>query len=293
MMRILTLTSEVERELLRARQQRDLAAGKIAARIVQDVRKRGDGALFAWAKKFDACDLRRDGVWISPKEMRAACTQVAPEFLRAVEHAARNVARVAQQQLPRPWQLQVDRGVRIAQLVRPLDSIGCYIPGGRFALVSTLIMTVVPARVAGVKRVTVVCPKPNAELLAAAIENRKLAADYEIPDAQRHNLPEFLEARLQPWRDEGLLPYPNHAFLGYRLLTEFFTFPNKFLFFDLGPSPQSKPALLTWGQTDCLGRIASFKIPRHVFLVESLPTTSSGKIRKVDLREQARRLLGA
>jgi histidinol dehydrogenase len=168
MMRILKLTPALERKLLRTRQQRDLTAEKIASRIVRDVRKRGDRALFDWAKNLDACDLRRTGVWISPSEMRAARAQVAPKFLQALEHAVRNVARVAEKQLPCPWQLQVDRGVQIAQLVRPLDSIGCYIPGGRFALVSTLIMTAVPARVAGVKRVTVVCPKPNLELLAAA-----------------------------------------------------------------------------------------------------------------------------
>ena len=83
-MRILKLTPTVEDQLLRARQQRDLAAEKIASRIVQDVRRRGDQALFAWAKKLDACDLRRTGVWISQAEMRAARKKVSPEFLRAV-----------------------------------------------------------------------------------------------------------------------------------------------------------------------------------------------------------------
>ncbi|MGH9741960.1 MAG: histidinol dehydrogenase [Candidatus Acidiferrum sp.] len=166
-MRILKLTPAVEKNLLRARQERDREAERIAAKIIADVRKRGDAALFDYAKKFDGIDLRRTGVWISQREINAARKQVSPDFLRAIQHAARNIRRVTEKQLPRPWSLAVEPGVTISQLVRPIDSIGCYIPGGRFALVSTLLMTVVSAQVAGVKNITVVCPKPNAQLLAA------------------------------------------------------------------------------------------------------------------------------
>jgi histidinol dehydrogenase len=79
-----------------------------------------------------------------------------------------NVRRVAEMQLPRPWTMDVEPGVKIGQIVRPIETIGCYIPGGRFALVSTLVMTVVPAKVAGVKRIIVACARPSRELLAAA-----------------------------------------------------------------------------------------------------------------------------
>jgi histidinol dehydrogenase len=167
-MRILKLTAAVEKELLRARHERDREAERIAAGIIADVRKRGDAALAAWAKKLDGVDLRRSGVWISQREINAASKQVGPDFLRALRHAAGNIRRVAEKQLPRPWALKVEPGVRISQLVRPIEAIGCYIPGGRFALISTLLMAVVPAQVAGVPRITVVCPKPNAELLGAA-----------------------------------------------------------------------------------------------------------------------------
>ena len=167
-MQILKLTSAVEKNLLRARHERDLEAERIAARIIADVRKRGDAALSAWAKKLDGIDLRRSGVWISEREIDAARKQVKPEFIGALRHAEKNIRNVAEKQLPRPWSLEVEPGVTIAQLIRPLEAIGCYIPGGRFALVSTLLMTVVPARVVGVKSVAVVCPKPNPELLAAA-----------------------------------------------------------------------------------------------------------------------------
>src|SRR3984957_1745223 len=168
LMRILKLTSAVEKNLLRARHERDLEAERIARHIIADVRKRGDDAVLAWAKKLDRIDLRRNGFCFSEREINAARKQVKPEFMSALRHAEKNIRRVAEKQLPRPWSLEVEPGVTISQLIRPLEAIGCYIPGGRLALVSTLLMTVVPARVAGVKRVAVVCPKPNPALLAAA-----------------------------------------------------------------------------------------------------------------------------
>lgn len=167
-MRILTLNSKIEQQLLRARAQRDVEAQRVAARIIADVRQRGDVALAAWARKLDGADLKRNGLWFSSKELREAFAKASPEFRRAIAHAARNIRRVAEKQLPRPWRLEVEPGVEIAQMVRPIEAVGCYIPGGRFALVSTLLMTVVPAKVAGAKRIVVVCPKPNNGVLAAA-----------------------------------------------------------------------------------------------------------------------------
>src|SRR5580658_279978 len=155
-MRILKLTTAVEQNLLRARHERDREAEGVAAGIISDVQKRGDAALAAWAKKLDGVDLRRSGVWISQRQIGDASKQVSAEFLRAVRHAARNIRRVAEKQLPRPWSLEVEPGITISQLVRPIEAIGCYIPGGHFALVSTLAMTVVPAQVAGVNRIAVV-----------------------------------------------------------------------------------------------------------------------------------------
>jgi histidinol dehydrogenase len=167
-MRIVRLTPAVEKKLLRTRQEHDAEAQRIAAEIIHDIRRRGDAALSSWVKKLDDVDLRRESLWITKGEIRAARKQVSREFLRALEHAARNVRRVAEKQLPKPWTLEVEPGVKIGQLVRPISAIGCYIPGGRFALVSTMVMTVVPAKVAGVRDIHVVCPRPNAALLAAA-----------------------------------------------------------------------------------------------------------------------------
>jgi histidinol dehydrogenase len=167
-MRIIKLTAAVEQSLLRARESEDRQAMKAATRIVSDVRRRGDAALEEWARKLDGVELQRDGLWVSRAEFVAAQKRVSTEFLRAVEHAAKNVRRVAEKQMPAQWTMKVERGVSIGQMVQPLESIGCYIPGGRFALFSTLVMTVVPAQVAGVQRIVAVCPKANDELLAAA-----------------------------------------------------------------------------------------------------------------------------
>jgi histidinol dehydrogenase len=167
-MRIIKLTPRIEKWLLARRAQQDDKARSVAAEIVADVRKRGDAALFAWMKKLDHVDLGREGVWIARKEIRSAERQVSSTFLNAIKRAAKNVRQVAEKQLPRPWSIASEPGVRIRQCVSPIESIGCYIPGGHFSLVSTLVMTAVPAQVAGVSRVVAVCPGPNPELLAAA-----------------------------------------------------------------------------------------------------------------------------
>jgi histidinol dehydrogenase len=167
-MRILKLTQRTEADLMKVREGQDRAALQTAERIVADVREGGDAALDEWTKKLDGRDLRRDDVWISRKDCQAARRRVSREFLHAAAHAAENVRRVAERQKPREWNLEVEPGVKVGQLVRPIETIGCYVPGGRFALVSTLIMTLVPAQVAGVRRIIAVCPRPNDELLAVA-----------------------------------------------------------------------------------------------------------------------------
>ena len=167
-MRILKLTPQTEAMLIANRQGQDRNAYTVAARIVEDVKRRGDTAVDEWTRKLDRVDVRGNKIWVTEREITVATKKVPRDFLRAVRHAAANVRRVAEKQLPREWSLQVESGVSIAQLVRPIESIGCYVPGGRFALFSTMVMTVVPAQVAGVNRIVVVCPGANDELLATA-----------------------------------------------------------------------------------------------------------------------------
>jgi histidinol dehydrogenase len=167
-MRVLPLTAATEKKLLAARRARSRDAARIAGRIVWDVQRRGDTALFSWTKRLDRVALNARTVWVSGAELAAARKSVSPEFLAAIEHAARNIRSVARRQKPQEWSIEVEQGVRAAQIVRPIESVGCYLPGGRFSLVSTLLMTVIPAQEAGVREIIVASPQPGPALLAAA-----------------------------------------------------------------------------------------------------------------------------
>ncbi len=167
-MRILPLTKATQAKILGSRRDSSRSAERVAARIVADVRRRGDAALFSWTKRLDRLALNAKSVWVSPAEMAKATKSVSPEFLEAVDHAARNIRAVARSQKPKEWTIEVEPGVRAGQLVRAIESVGCYLPGGRFSLVSTLLMTVIPAQEAGVRKIIVASPQPGAALLAAA-----------------------------------------------------------------------------------------------------------------------------
>src|SRR5580704_5803336 len=167
-MRVLKLSEAIERKMLAARRGSDAAAERAAGRIVKDVRRRGDAALFAWTRKFDRLAVNAGNLWVSEAEMKKAAREVSRKFLNAIDHAARNIRAVARRQKPREWMIEVEPGVRVGQRVEPIESVGCYVPGGRFSLVSTLLMTVIPAQEAGVERIIVASPRPSDELLAAA-----------------------------------------------------------------------------------------------------------------------------
>jgi histidinol dehydrogenase len=168
-MKITRLKPAVAEAILAKRRKSDRAAERAASRIIADVQKRGDAALFAWSNRFDGGKLSAKTVWITPAEMRAATRRVSKEFLAAVDHAARNIRRVARLQRPKEWSATIEAGVRVSQRVRAIDAVGCYVPGGRFSLVSTLLMTAIPAQEAGVRRITAASPQPGDELLATAL----------------------------------------------------------------------------------------------------------------------------
>jgi histidinol dehydrogenase len=167
-MRILPLTSATEEKVLASRRASGREAERIASRIVADVRRRGDAALFSWTKRFDRVALNSRNVWVSRAELAKARKSISKDFLAAIDHAARNIRAVARRQKPQEWTIEVEPGVRAGQRVRAIDSVGCYLPGGRFSLVSTLLMTVIPAQEAGVRQIVVASPQPGAALLAAA-----------------------------------------------------------------------------------------------------------------------------
>jgi histidinol dehydrogenase len=154
--------------LMKARQSRAAGAEAVARRILRDVRKNGDLALVRYSREFDGLDLRSEGFTVSRDEIRKAYKLVPRGFAAAVRAVAKNIRAVAERQLPRAWKAKIVRGAEISQIVRPLERVVCYVPGGRFPLPSTLLMSVIPAQVAGVREVLVTSPRPAPAVLVAA-----------------------------------------------------------------------------------------------------------------------------
>jgi histidinol dehydrogenase len=156
----------IDRLLTPARSDDRVFARRVQT-IVDAVRTGGDRALERFARRFDHAAPPLE---VSMEQMPKEAVKVDPAVRRAITQAARNIARVAFRQIPKHVDLDVVAGVSVEQRVEPLARVGCYVPGGRFPLPSSLLMTVVPARVAGVREIIVVCPRPEPAVMAAALE---------------------------------------------------------------------------------------------------------------------------
>ena len=134
---------------------------KIVAPIVNDVRLRGDEALREFRQRFDlvACD---EPLYVD------AIGELDDELQQAVLQASNNIQSFSESQLTTSWTREFSEGRSLGQVIRPLDSVGVYVPAGRYPLISTLLMAVIPARVAGVRNIVVACPQPSREILAVA-----------------------------------------------------------------------------------------------------------------------------
>jgi histidinol dehydrogenase len=152
--------------LLARRSARLTEAEAIVRPILDAVRTRGDKGLMEYARQFDG--LTRKSVRVPASELSAAANRLTPQFIDAVEVASHNVRRYAEKQLPKESSASYGAGRRLGQIVRPLDTVGAYIPAGRYPLPSTLIMTAVPAQVAGVTNICVACPKVVDEVYGVA-----------------------------------------------------------------------------------------------------------------------------
>jgi histidinol dehydrogenase len=159
MLRIISLSEAqgfVTRKTVRLAQ-----AEQTVAPILEAVRARGDEAILEYARKFD-------GFEGASLIVSTAGSRVSTEFQAAIETAAKNIREYAELQLPRETWVEFEDGRRLGFVVRPLESMGAYIPAGRYPLPSTLLMTVIPAQVAGVRTICVTSPNPSAEILVAA-----------------------------------------------------------------------------------------------------------------------------
>ena len=135
--------------------------------ILAEVRQGGDDGVREYAQRFDGLTTEHP-LLVSREEMEAAWIETTEELRAAMRLAQANIRAFAEKQLPRAWSFRPQEGMEVGQIVRPLDSVGCYVPGGRYPLPSTLLMTSTPAQVAGVERIVVCSPKTARETLAAA-----------------------------------------------------------------------------------------------------------------------------
>ena len=139
----------------------------VVRRIVNDVRRCGDRALRRYASRLDGLAIREQ-IRIPAAVLEQSWDETTTELKRAITQAAANIRRYCEWQKPEEWRREITPGVCVGQLVRPLESVGCYVPSGRYPLPSTLLMTVIPAQVAGVQYIRVASPRPDRVTLAAA-----------------------------------------------------------------------------------------------------------------------------
>jgi histidinol dehydrogenase len=156
------------KRVLRSGETQLKRAEAAARRILNDVRCEGDNALRRWTLELDKTDLASAGFTVRRREIVNSYKHVPEGFVDALQAAARNIRKAAREQLPRSWRITNGAGIEVGQIVRPLDCVACYVPGGRFPLPSTVLMSVVPAQVAGVREIVITSPHPAPAVLVAA-----------------------------------------------------------------------------------------------------------------------------
>ena len=126
--------------------------------ILLDVKENGDAGLNKYTEKFDGVKITK--LQVSDAEIKEAYDNLDSDLLEALKRAANNIKKFHKEQIPTEWEIEVTDGVKAGQIVRPINSVGCYIPGGRAAYPSSILMTVIPAKIAGVERI-VCCTPPG------------------------------------------------------------------------------------------------------------------------------------
>ncbi len=191
-MRIVELNEETRAGLLEALLRRSPVDygeyEEAVAGIIENVRTRGDEAVFEYEKRFDRCDLDAGSVRVSREEMDEAYSLLDPEFIAVMRRAAENIRTYHEKQVTQSWISTGEDGTILGQKVTPISVSGCYVPGGRAVYPSSVLMNVIPAKVAGVGRI-VVCTPPDSKGKAPA--GTLVAADiagadeiYKIGGAQ-------------------------------------------------------------------------------------------------------------
>ncbi len=153
--------AEMEKMLCRGGELADV--NQTVSSILDDVREEGDSALIRYTEQFDGAKLKITNIEVTKEEIDEAVSKLDEELLRHLEVAAKNIRTFHTAQMPQStWFIEIAPGIELGQKITPLSSVGAYIPGGRASYPSTVLMTVIPAKVAGVKNV-VMCTPPQAD----------------------------------------------------------------------------------------------------------------------------------
>ena len=165
-MRIVKLTTETTKNLLDELLQRSPNSyGEYESRvneIIENVRSRRDEAVFAYTKQFDGADIDAENILVTEEEIRGAYEQVDPSLLEVMRKSLANIRSFHEKQLQQSWFASQDNGILLGQKVMPLHTAGVYVPGGKAVYPSSVLMNIVPAKVAGVRRIIMTTP-PDAQ----------------------------------------------------------------------------------------------------------------------------------
>ena len=178
-MEILDYNKETVEELIKRSQADINSVLTTVSDILNDVRENKDNAVKAYTAKFDKAEL--DDLKVSEEEIKKAYDELDGELIKALESASSNIEKFHKAQIPEEWEMEVIPGITAGQIIRPINSVGCYIPGGRAVYPSTILMTVIPAKIAGVERI-IACspPGPDGKIQAAILVAADLAGVDEI-----------------------------------------------------------------------------------------------------------------
>ncbi|MFH2028989.1 MAG: histidinol dehydrogenase [Nanoarchaeota archaeon] len=171
MIDIISIDDKKRIDKIKNRRAADL--DKVISRVkpaIEQVKTFGDRAIIKFTKLYDGYDVTKNTIRISEREIKEAYKKVDNNVVKALKLAAANINDYAKAQMPKEWTKEFSKGVVAGQIIRPLSRVGCYVPAGQYPLPSTVLMTVIPAKVAGVREI-IVCspPRPkNYEILVAA-----------------------------------------------------------------------------------------------------------------------------
>lgn len=184
-MRIVKLNAETKKDLLKNLLKRSPSNfgnyAETVQEIVDDVRDNGDAALFSYTKKFDKADITAENVKVTQKEIDYAYTQVSPELLDVIRKAKKNIWEYHEKQKQYSWFDSKPNGTLLGQKVTALASVGVYVPGGKAVYPSSVLMNVMPAKVAGVEKIVMTTPcNAEGEVYATTLVAAKEAGVDEI-----------------------------------------------------------------------------------------------------------------